>query len=90
MVNSNIMLSSVHDLQETIVYQFQDSRSLLKTCRTAGTGYHITNSQSALDGSKSLAYLGEAVLKLILLENWYLTSADRSMLLKICPLLFTT
>jgi len=80
MANNDIMPPSVHDLQTAIDYQFSNSLYLLEALRTPGAGYHTASSQSGYDGNKRLAYLGEAVLKTILLEDWYLAGADRSML----------
>lgn len=71
------MPPSIHDLQNTITYQFSNTRYLLEALRTAGAGYHGANSQSAIDGNKRLAYVGEAVLKMLLLEDWYVAGADR-------------
>ncbi|KAK5077837.1 hypothetical protein LTS08_003325 [Lithohypha guttulata] len=77
MANNNFLPPSFHDLQETISYQFSNSRYLLEALRTAGAGYHGANSPSAIDGNKRLAHLGEAILKMLLLEDWYMAGANR-------------
>lgn len=68
---------SVYDLQHAIHYQFDNPRLLLEALRTAGAGYQTANTQSAIDGNKRLAHLGDAILKMVMPEDWYLTGASR-------------
>lgn len=79
MANNSVMPPSFQDLQDAIDYHFQNSRYLLEALRTAGAGYHTANAPSTVDGNKRLAHLGEAVLRLLLLEDWYMAGANRGM-----------
>ena len=74
------MPSAVNDLQRSIAYQFNNPRYLLEALRTAGAGYIIPNSPITMDGNKRLAQLGDAILRMITIEDWYLAGADRGTL----------
>lgn len=69
MANNSVIPPAVQDLQNAIDYHFRNSRYLLEALRTAGAGYHTVTAPSMVDGNKRLAHLGEAVLKLLLLED---------------------
>lgn len=77
MSTSGVLPQPVYDLQDAIHYQFDNPRLLLEALRTAGAGYHIANTQNATDGNKRLAQLGDAVLRMLLLDDWYLAGAKR-------------
>jgi dsRNA-specific ribonuclease len=61
----------VEHLKSTLTYQFTNPRHLLEVLRAAGSGYNIYQSRTIIDGNKRLAQLGDAVIKLAVLEDWY-------------------
>ena len=67
----------MNDLQESIGHQFLNTRHLLEALRAAGTGNATSNAASGTDGNKRLAQLGDAIIKMIIMENWYLTGESR-------------
>jgi hypothetical protein len=42
-----------------------------------GSGYNIHQSSLAIDGNKRLAQLGDAIMKLAVLGNWYASASER-------------
>jgi len=73
------MLLAVENLQSTLTYQFTNPRHLLEVLKAAGSGQNIDQSRTFIDGNKRLAQLGDAVMKLALLEDWYASGTDRGL-----------
>jgi len=81
--NQHYMAPTVYRLQKTIGYKFNDARylweavqapgAILRSGETAGAGAvsHSAGFHRIPDGNKRLALLGDTVLKLALVEEWY-------------------
>jgi len=70
-------LSAVNDLQTVLAYQFTNSKYLHEALRAAGSGHGATT--SSIDGNKRLAHLGDAIMKVAVLEVWYASGAERGL-----------
>ena len=85
------MLSKVRAVQSTIGYKFKRVPYLWEALQApgsivpsgqidgAGTEYHSLGFERFPDGNRRLAVLGDAVLRLALVEDWYKSEAVRGM-----------
>jgi dsRNA-specific ribonuclease len=73
------MPPAMEHLQSTLTYQFMNPRHLLEALRTTGSGYNIYQSRTVTDGNKRLAQLGDAVMELAVLEDWYASGTERGL-----------
>lgn len=69
----------VAELQNTLTYEFTHSRYLLEALRMPGAGFGNLHGQSNPDGNKRLAQLGDAILRTMVLDDWYANGAERGM-----------
>jgi ribonuclease III len=69
--------AAVEHVQSVIGYRFSDSRLLLEALRAAGSGYNMHPSNIAIDGNKRLATLGDAIMKMAVLDEWYASMSER-------------
>ena len=61
----------VQGVEEAIAYQFNDPTILWEALQAAGSSVFIINGRRLIDGNKRLALLGDAILKVALVEDWY-------------------
>lgn len=85
------MAPTVRKLQSRIGYNFRNAQYLWEAVQApgsivrsgevegAGTGRHSVGFQRFPDGNRRLAVLGDTVLKLALVEDWYRGEAVRGM-----------
>jgi ribonuclease-3 len=50
---------------------------MLEALKSAGSGMNLSHLETAKDGNKRLAQVGDAAMKLALLDTWYHSDADR-------------
>lgn len=64
------------EFQRLIDYSFRTHSLLEETLKSAGSAVSDPNIQGDRHGNKRLALLGDAVLSMMLLSNWYHTEAS--------------
>ena len=70
---------AVEHVQTFLAYRFNNSSLLLEALRAAGSGYNMNQNRTTIDGNKRLATLGDAIMKIIVLDEWYASPSDRGM-----------
>ncbi|KAL8793143.1 MAG: hypothetical protein Q9195_004255 [Heterodermia aff. obscurata] len=68
----------LHDVQLTIGYQCINTDNLWTALQADGTKVDSENKPQPFRGNKRLAVVGDAVLKLALVEDWYPTGTPES------------
>jgi len=63
------LVTAAHDVQAILGYQFSDRRILLEALGAAGSGFNLSHNQSAKEGNERLALMGDAILKVIVLDD---------------------
>lgn len=71
---------AVEDVQTILGYQFNNRELLLEAIKASGSGLNLGHNRSAMEGNKRLAQVGDAVMRLVLFDEWYLSGTKRSML----------
>ena len=71
----------IEGVQDVIDYVFQDASSLWEALQAPGSVPYATDGRDLSNGNKRLALLGDAILKVGLLEEWYITATNISLLL---------
>ena len=72
----------LHDVQLIIGYQCTNTDLLWAALQAHGTKFDSENKPQPLQGNKRLALAGDIVMKLALIEDWFLTEALQG---KTCP-----
>lgn len=49
----------------------------MEALRAAGSGYNMPQSSNSIDGNKRLAHVGDAVTRAVVLDDWYISGAER-------------
>ena len=80
------MLYKTRGVEAIIGYSFTDPLILWEALQAAGSGICSAGTRRFADGNKRLAMLGDAILKLVLVQEWYGSSDVRGIL----PFLSTT
>ncbi|KAL9100881.1 MAG: hypothetical protein Q9163_003792 [Psora crenata] len=62
---------AIHGVEEIIRYTFQDGSILWEALHVPGAPCYDIANRNLSDGNKRLALLGDAILKTVLIENWY-------------------
>ncbi|KAG4427505.1 hypothetical protein IFR05_017012 [Cadophora sp. M221] len=65
------------ELQRKLGYVFVDSSILLEALQAAGNGVSQIGGRKITDGNKRLAMLGDSVLQLALLDDWFVGGDSR-------------
>ncbi|MCJ1279640.1 hypothetical protein MMC21_007464 [Puttea exsequens] len=65
------MTQRIHALENIIGHRFNDPTILWEALQAAGSGLQSVGTRHFADGNKRLALLGDAVLKLALIDDWY-------------------
>ena len=68
---TNQMLYKTRGVEDIIGYSFNDPLILWEALQAAGSGIRSAGDRHFADGNKRLAMLGDAILKLVLVEDWY-------------------
>ena len=68
---TNQMLCKIGGAEANIGYTFNDPLKLWEALQAAGSGNCLAGDRRFADGNKRLAMLGDAILKLVLVEDWY-------------------
>ncbi|KAL2040771.1 hypothetical protein N7G274_006229 [Stereocaulon virgatum] len=63
--------SKIRGVENIIGYKFNDPLILWEALQPAGSGVTFAGSRRFLEGNKRLAMLGDAVLNVALLDDWY-------------------
>ena len=63
--------SKIQGVENIIGYNFNDPLILWEALQPAGSGVISAGSRLFLDGNKRLAMLGDAVLHVALVDDWY-------------------
>lgn len=66
----------IEGVQNIIDYVFQDASVLWEALQAPGSFPYATGGRDFRNGNKRLALLGDAILKVCLLEEWYTTPTD--------------
>ena len=69
------MSNMTHGVESIISYNFSDSLILWEALQAAGSTVRSAGTRRFPDGNKRLAVLGDTILKLVLVSEWY-NSAD--------------
>lgn len=67
----------VEGCQAVLGYDFNDSDLLWEALQAAGSPVFAVGGRYLPDGNKRLALLGDTVLKLVLVREWYTSGRDR-------------
>ncbi len=65
------MAAKIQGVEDTILYYFNNSDILWEALQAAGSGVTSIGGRPLMDGNKRLAILGDAVLNVALIEEWY-------------------
>ena len=63
--------AKLENAQAAMSYRFTDPHILWEALQAASSGVHSAGNRVIIDGNKRLAMIGDAILKLVLLENSY-------------------
>ena len=77
---TNQMLYKTRGVEAIIGYTFNDPLILWEALQAAGSGTCSAGTRRFADGNKRLAMLGDAILKLVLVKDWYDTLDIRGIL----------
>ncbi len=65
------MMDTIREVENTIGYNFTDHLIVWEAMQAAGSGVFLVGNRRIPDGNKRLAVLGDTILQLALLEEWY-------------------
>ena len=68
------------DIQRKLGYVFVDPSILSEALQAAGNGVSQVGGRKIMEGNKRLAMLGDSVLQLALLNDWYMGGGSRGKL----------
>ena len=71
------MTDKIQGVENAIGYQFDDQAVLWEALQAAGSGVTSINGRPLTDGNKRLALLGDAIVNVALIEDWYEGSAPK-------------
>lgn len=71
------LLAAAEEVQAILGHQFTNPQLLLEALKAAGSGFTSYHNRSAVDGNKRLAHVGNALLRITLLDDWYQSGAER-------------
>lgn len=66
-----IMANAIGGVQRIIGYTFNDTSIVWEAMQAAGSGVRLVGNRRIPDGNKRLAVLGDTILKLAIIEEWY-------------------
>ena len=73
------MTSAVQGVEAIIDYHFAEPLILWEALQATGNGINSAGSRRFADGNMCLAVVGDAILKLALLEEWYAGTESRGL-----------
>ena len=65
------MIGKIQGVEETIGYEFNNRSILWEALQAAGSGVTAVDGRPLMDGNKRLALLGDAIIDVALIEQWY-------------------
>ena len=65
------MTGKIQGVENAINYQFNDHALVWEALQAAGSGVTSINGRPLTDGNKRLALLGDAIMNVALVEDWY-------------------
>lgn len=65
------MAIQLQGVEGVIGYQFNHPDILWEALQAAGSGVHFIGGRLMTDGNKRLALLGDAIINVALIEDWY-------------------
>ncbi len=68
---STQMAAKIQGVEDTILYYFNNSDILWEALQAAGSGVTSVGGRPLMDGNRRLAILGDAVLNVALIKEWY-------------------
>jgi len=68
---SVILKNTILGVESTIGCKFKDSSIVWEAMQAAGSGVFLIGDRRIPDGNKRLAVVGDTILKLALVEEWY-------------------
>ena len=71
--------NAVQGVEAAINYHFTEPLILWEALQATGNGISSGGTRSFADGNKRLALVGDAILKVALLEEWYAGTESRGM-----------
>ena len=74
---TNRILNATREVESIIDYNFIDPDILWEALQAAGSGNTSAGTRRFPDGNKRLAVLGDTVLQLVLVRDWYDSTATR-------------
>ena len=73
------MNSAIQGVEATIGYHFAEPLILWEALQATGNGIRSAGTRRFADGNMRLAVVGDAILKLALLEEWYVGTESRGL-----------
>lgn len=73
------MTNAVQGVEDIIDYHFAEPLILWEALQATGNGISCVGARSFADGNMRLAMVGDAILKLALLEEWYAGTESRGL-----------
>lgn len=77
---ANEMATKVEAVEAIIGYHFEDPPILWEALQAAGSGVQSAGTRRFAEGNKRLAVLGDAILGVALMDDWYATNESRGSL----------
>ena len=68
---SDLMVNMTGGVESIIGYCFTDPLILWEALQATGSGISVAGTRRFPEGNKRLAVLGDTILKLVLVEQWY-------------------
>ena len=72
-------INAVQGVEAIIDYHFIEPLILWEALQATGNGISSVGTRSFADGNKRLALVGDAILKVALLEEWYAGTESRGL-----------
>ena len=73
----DVATNTIADIHAIIGHHFNDPTILTEALQAAGSSVRYAGTRPIPDGNKRLALIGDAVLKVALLDHWYQGGAPR-------------
>lgn len=75
-----VMTNMTRGVEKIIGYDFSDTVILWEALQAAGSTVHSAGTRRFPDGNRRLAVLGDTILKLVLVGEWYESADGRGVL----------
>ena len=71
MLNENSTMTQNAIVEKIILHQFEDNHLLTEALEAAGAHKHSDTKSEKDEGNKRLAMIGDALIRLAILDDWY-------------------